>query len=190
MASCCDNVVTPKMIKSGQVSVGDRIQLEDIPVSSQQPAETEASPAKESPYIEAASPRLEAEKSQVSPGAGATLPFSRMTSYMNNVSLNGEGEAPSITTPRAPMTPDGFDESIDYDSVQSFNGFLRTQIGRYMRVEQLIGSNTIEDRFGFLVGVGNNFIILQEITTGNIMLLDIFSIRLTYVYYSQPVFPQ
>ena len=88
------------------------------------------------------------------------------------------------------MTPDGFDESIDYDSVQSFNGFLRTQIGRYMRVEQLIGSNTIEDRFGFLVGVGNNFIILQEITTGNIMLLDIFSIRLTYVYYSQPVFPQ
>ena len=153
MASCCDNVVTPKMIKSGQVSVGDRIQLEDIPGATQQP-----------------------------PASAAA--------YMNNVSLNGEGEAPSITTPRAPMTPDGFDESIDYDSVQSFNGFLRTQIGRYMRVEQLIGSNTIEDRFGFLVGVGNNFIILQEITPGNIMLLDIFSIRLTYVYYSQPVFPQ
>ncbi len=58
-----------------------------------------------------------------------------------------------------------------------------------MRVEQLVGSNTIQDRYGFLVGVGTNFIILQEITTGNIMVLDIFSIRLTYVYYSPPVIP-
>jgi len=58
-----------------------------------------------------------------------------------------------------------------------------------MRAEQLVGSNTIQDRYGFLVGVGTNFIILQEITTGNIMVLDIFSIRLTYVYYSPPVIP-
>ncbi len=58
-----------------------------------------------------------------------------------------------------------------------------------MRIEQLIGSNTIQTRYGFLVGVGSNFIILQEITTGNIMVLDIFSIRLTYVYYSPPVLP-
>ena len=79
--------------------------------------------------------------------------------------------------------------SIDLDAVQTLNGFLRTQIGRYMRIEQLIGSNTIQDRFGFLVGVGSNFIILQEITTGNIMVLDIFSVRLAYVYYSQPVLP-
>ena len=40
MASCCDNVVTPKMIKSGQVSVGDRIQLEDIPVPAKKPTIT------------------------------------------------------------------------------------------------------------------------------------------------------
>ena len=88
------------------------------------------------------------------------------------------------------MTPDGYDEEISYDLIQSLNGFLRTQIGRYMRIEQLIGSNTIQDRFGFLVGVGSNFILLQEITTGNIMVLDIFSIRLTYIYYSQPVIPE
>ena len=58
-----------------------------------------------------------------------------------------------------------------------------------MRIEQLVGSNTIQDRYGFLVGVGSNYIILQEITTGNIMVLDIFSVRLTYVYYSPPVIP-
>ena len=113
-----------------------------------------------------------------------------MTKYMSNVSLGGSVSEPSIVTPQAPMTPDGYDEEISYDSIQSLNGFLRTQIGRYLRIEQLIGSNTIQDRFGFLVGVGSNFILLQEITTGNIMVLDIFSIRLTYIYYSQPVIPE
>ncbi len=112
-----------------------------------------------------------------------------MTSYMSNVSINGPMDSPSVITPQDPMTPTGFDSSIDLDAVQTLNGFLRTQIGRYMRIEQLIGSNTIQDRFGFLVGVGSNFIILQEITTGNIMVLDIFSVRLAYVYYSQPVLP-
>ena len=112
-----------------------------------------------------------------------------MTSYMSNVSMGGTAENPSIITPQDPMTPNGYDEEIDYNTIQALNGFLRTQIGRYMRIEQLVGSNTIQDRYGFLVGVGSNYIILQEITTGNIMVLDIFSVRLTYVYYSPPVLP-
>ena len=74
---------------------------------------------------------------------------------MGNVSLGGTVESPSIVTPQVPMTPDGYDEEIDYDTVHALNGFLRTQIGRYMRVEQLVGSNTIQDRYGFLVGSGN-----------------------------------
>lgn len=117
------------------------------------------------------------------------IPYSQMTNYMDNVSMSVSSSQPYIITPHDPMTPDGYEEEIDYQSVQALNGFLRTQIGRYMRIEQLIGSNTIQDRYGFLVGVGSNFIILQEITTGNIMVLDIFSVRLTYVYYSPPVIP-
>jgi len=58
-----------------------------------------------------------------------------------------------------------------------------------MRVEQLMGSNQVESRYGFLVGIGSNFIILQEITSGNIMVVDLFTIRLTYIYYSDPVVP-
>ena len=97
--------------------------------------------------------------------------------------------SPTFKVPNNPLLPPEYSEVLDYNSVQFMNGILRTQIGRYMRVEQLVGSNTIQDRYGFLVGVGTNFIILQEITTGNIMVLDIFSIRLTYVYYSPPVIP-
>ena len=44
MAPCCNNTVTPKMIKSGNVSVGDRIQLEDFaPASQVAPANAEVS---------------------------------------------------------------------------------------------------------------------------------------------------
>ena len=33
MAPCCNNIVTPKMIRAGRVSVGDRIQFEDDYIS-------------------------------------------------------------------------------------------------------------------------------------------------------------
>ena len=242
MAPCCNNIVTPRMIKSGNVSIGDKIQLdEDITETCSNSDAALSSAAEismenpvpeisEKDYIDkedvsensaevigipggvinksssdltnqnkqdinsygtswhnAPIYSMNAAKfgdSQVSP-----LPYSQMTSYMNNVSIGGTTEKPSIITPQDPMTPDGYNEEIDYDTVQALNGFLRTQIGRYMRIEQLVGSNTIQDRYGFLVGVGSNYIILQEITTGNIMVLDIFSVRLTYVYYSPPVIP-
>ena len=236
MAPCCNNTVTPRMIKAGNVSIGDRIQLEEsAPVSSEVPVSTPQKEEKKE-YIPVQSTNIETQgeiagisggikMTPISSGEAQTMntgktddcsnnskqwsqsmlyglnaanteymkvepiPYSQMTPYMNNVSLCGTTETPAITIPQDPMTPNGYDSEIDYDSVQAFNGFLRTQIGRYMRIEQLVGSNNIENRFGFLVGVGTNFIILQEITTGNIMVIDIFSIRLTYVYYSPPVIP-
>lgn len=186
MAPCCNNVVTPKMIKAGRVSVGDRIQLDEDYIKGGSETAPAAIPASASAAASAAGA---AGASEYTKREYQPLPYSQMTPYMNNVAVQNSMDPPTIITPQDPMTPGGFDSSIDLDAVQSLNGFLRTQIGRYMRIEQLIGSNTIQDRFGFLIGVGSNFIILQEITTGNIMVLDIFSVRLAYVYYSQPVLP-
>ena len=196
MSTCCDNIVTPKMIRAGQVAVGDKIRLEDFAAAAAAHAQTAAAvPA----GAEATVPAAAGAAGGGATAAGArnqrwsefgTLPYAQMTPYMNNISLGGSADEPSIITPRAPMTPGGYDEEIAYDSIQTLNGFLRTQIGRYMRIEQLVGSNTIQDRYGFLVGVGSNYVLLQEITTGNIMMLDIFSIKLTYVYFSQPVIPE
>lgn len=291
MAPCCNNTVTPRMIKAGKVSVGDKIQLEDfITASAESPQDlgkTEAAMASPGPEAsqaaaipqglkksEAASSVLAGVSAQAPAGGPAKglveddgnndrndggkyipvqsgsveeqpvtdgvpggirlnsaahdgapdagpdeparaqgsgiryvsplyginaanskathfdpIPYSQMTNYMDNVSLAGPATEPHIITPHDPLTPDGYEEEIDYQSFQALNGFLRTQIGRYMHIEQLVGSNTIKDRYGFLVGVGSNFIILQEITTGNIMVIDIYSVRLTYVYYSPPVIP-
>ena len=92
-------------------------------------------------------------------------------------------EAPQFQVPNNPLLPPGYQETISYENLQYLNGFLRTQIGKYMRVEQLVGSNMLEDRYGYLIGVGINYILLQEQGTGNVSALDYYNIKYVYIYY-------
>ena len=120
--------------------------------------------------------------------AAIPLIFQNMTDYVNSLENTGQ-QSPSFGVPSNPLVPPEYEQTIDYDSAQYMNGFLRTQIGRAMRVEQLIGSNSTEDRYGFLVGVGNNYLLLQDITNGNVAIVDLYSVKYVYVYFSDPVFP-
>ena len=97
--------------------------------------------------------------------------------------------APTFQVPANPLLPPGYQEVLDYNALQYVNGFYRTQIGRFVRVEQLMGSNAIETREGFLIGVGINYILLQEGTTGNILVVDIYGIKNMYVYYNYGMNP-
>ena len=56
-------------------------------------------------------------------------------------------------------------------------GFLRTMIGKKMRVEFLMGTGALIDRTGTLAGVGVSYILLQPLETDDILLCDIYSIR-------------
>jgi hypothetical protein len=57
-------------------------------------------------------------------------------------------------------------------------GFLRTQIGRQMRVEFLIGTNgPLVDRTGTLIGVGASYILLRPVESDDVMMCDIYSIK-------------
>lgn len=197
MASCC-NTITPKMIRTGQMKIGDRIELEDIVASSpdfmqkastaeksEPPKETAASTnPPEDVLVHGPEPSMQKNTWTMNP-----LTYEQMTPYLNHNLVNTQGNQPYVTIPQTPMTPQDFTETIDITDTQNYLGFLRTQIGRYMRIEQLMGSSQVESRYGFLVGIGSNFIILQEITSGNIMVVDLFTIRLTYIYYSDPVVP-
>jgi len=252
MAQCCTNTITPKMIRTGQMKIGDRIQLEDIVANApdfqikpehaaSKPVQAESTPASapvSTPASEPAQAEHRSEPASVPVSAGepesipvqapmyqpmqqsqaqqpqqesgwqqpqmqnwqqtqtqiphrftTPLTYQQMTQYLDQSTINTQGSQPSITLPQTPMTTLEFTETIDMTDVQSYLGFLRTQVGRYMRVEQLMGSNVMENRYGFLVGIGSNYIILQEITTGNIQVIDLFTIRLTYIYYSDPVVP-
>lgn len=98
-------------------------------------------------------------------------------------------ENPQFQVPANPLLPPGYQEVLSYENLQYMNGFLRTQIGKYLRVEQLVTSTEIEERFGYLVGVGLNYILLQQPGTGNISAIDYYSIKYVYVYYRQEGLP-
>lgn len=177
MATCCQNSVTPAMIKKGRMEIGDKILFEE------EAAETFAA-AEPLPGNAVFSQREKVmyENSQ------AQLPYDKMTGYADILDQEGSN-MPYFGIPTHPMVPPEYGQTIDYESVQYMNGFLRTQIGRGVRVQQLIGSGNTVDRYGFLVGVGNNYLLLQDISNGNIMLVDFYTVKYVYIYYSEPVFP-
>ena len=248
MAPCGGNIVTPKMIRKGEIHIGDRIQIEEASAPAPEaavavsPAETVSAAvssvtAAEIPAASGAASENAVEvQTRTAPGMipgmqgmpntqgmqntmtndnGVTrwqtatpqqvrqmaqqpqqmaqqpefpLNFNGMTDYVNSLAAAGS-QSPSFNVPSHPMVPPEYEQTIDYDSIQYMNGFLRTQIGRYVRVEQLIGSGNTEERFGFLVGVGNNYLLLQDISDGNILVVDFYSIKFVYIYFGEPVFP-
>ncbi len=206
----CNNVITPTMIRKGQVQIGDKIEFEDMAVS---PAVSEAvtDPQETIPSADMQSTTTNnmANDSGVwfRPQAGSTSPsyinpnaalqsntasvpliYQNMTDYVNSLENSGQ-QTPIFAVPSSPLMPPEYEQTIDYESIQYMNGFLHTQIGRYMRVEQMIGSDSTEDRYGFLVGVGNNYVLLQDISNGNVAIVDLYTIKYVYMYCGEPIFP-
>lgn len=62
-------------------------------------------------------------------------------------------------------------------------GYLREQIGKYVKIEFLIGTNMIVDREGTLVDVGISYVILREPETDDLLLCDIYSIKFVRIFY-------
>ena len=59
-------------------------------------------------------------------------------------------------------------------------GWLRTQIGKLMRVEFLIGNGTT-DRVGYLQEVGSSYIVLDSLERSSRIMCDIYSIKFVTV---------
>ena len=81
------------------------------------------------------------------------------------------------------MTSSGQPAVIQQQELQYLNGFLRSQIGRKVKVEFLIGASTLTDRIGVLVGVGANYILLNEIETDDLLACDFYNIKFIRFYY-------
>lgn len=82
----------------------------------------------------------------------------------------------------APIMPTTEAQPITTQSLEFMNGFLRTQIGKNVRVEFLIGTGTLVDKFGRLLAVGANYIVLRQAETDDIIVCDFFSIKFLTFY--------
>ena len=72
---------------------------------------------------------------------------------------------------------------VTSESIQFLNGFIRTQIGRRVHVDFLVGSNTMTSKEGFLLGVGANYILINEIDTNDITACDFYNIKFIRIFY-------
>jgi hypothetical protein len=61
-------------------------------------------------------------------------------------------------------------------------GYLKTLIGKLLRVEFLLGESNFQDRIGVLLEVGTDYIILREIETDDDLLCDAFTIKYVMEY--------
>lgn len=72
---------------------------------------------------------------------------------------------------------------VTADSIQYLNGFIRTQVGRRITVTFLLGSSRLEERSGYLLGVGANYILINELETNDITACDFYNIKFIRFYY-------
>ncbi len=89
-------------------------------------------------------------------------------------------QVPQTTTPdqnfvMAPGSP------VSQDVLYT-QGYLRTQIGKKVRIEFLIGTCSLNDRVGTLLEVGISYVIIRPIETDDKMLCDIYSIKFVTIY--------
>jgi len=89
---------------------------------------------------------------------------------------------PGIPGAIAPMQSE-FGPPQSLQNVYFTPGFLKTQIGKVVRVEFLIGTNApLIDRTGTLLEVGASYILLRIAETDDIQLCDIYSIKFVTIF--------
>ena len=68
-------------------------------------------------------------------------------------------------------------------NIKNVKDFLETQTGKLATIEMIIGNDRLVDKIGMILAVGEDFILLEETQTGNILvcpLKNIEFIRLNY----------
>jgi uncharacterized membrane protein len=108
----------------------------------------------------------------------------------NNMNMSQDNTIPQSTPTMDGSTTDGqeiYEYSQPYpitaSNIQYLNSFLRTQIGRAIEVNFLLGGNTMMQVGGYLLGVGADFVLINEYGTNNITSCDFYNIKYIRFFY-------
>ncbi|HHZ05978.1 MAG TPA: hypothetical protein GX401_04230 [Clostridiales bacterium] len=104
---------------------------------------------------------------------------------MNNSSLMGLNMLNANNMSAINNTPATVSQPfpITTESIQYLNGFLRTQIGRKVEIQFLVGTNNIVTKTGFLLGMGANYILISEEGTNNLITCDFYNVKFVKLFY-------
>lgn len=105
-----------------------------------------------------------------------------------NTPTTGEPLFPAAATPlfrvpRNPLLPPEYQEILTFDAIQYINGFLRTQIGNFVTIEQYINASQQNTLYGYIVGVGINYVLIQN-SENVVTMVDIYTIKNVIINYA------
>ncbi|MBR5601535.1 MAG: hypothetical protein IKW24_02810 [Clostridia bacterium] len=91
-------------------------------------------------------------------------------------------------SPYTPQNQEGFNsppqQNFNSPDMQgSVQKVLTENIGQYVVMEFLVGSDTIVRKQGILYFVGTSYVVLFDDVIGNYIVCDLYSIKFTYFYY-------
>lgn len=105
-----------------------------------------------------------------------------MSNFDNIQRLQDNGTYVNIPEDRTFNTP--AQQNFDSEEMRgSMQKILSDNIGEYVVVEFLIGTERITRKQGILYFVGTSFVTLYDDTHNNYIVCDIFSIKFVYFYY-------
>lgn len=119
------------------------------------------------------------------PNGPQMIPSGKFPQPMNQMPTGDQGPptgTPTGPTTAPPPTPEPPMQEPTIDDINFTQGFLRTQIGKRVKVDFLIGTNMIIDKEGTLMKVGVSYIVLREINTGVMLMADIYSIKFVEIF--------
>ncbi|MDP4120376.1 MAG: hypothetical protein Q8876_04875 [Bacillota bacterium] len=104
--------------------------------------------------------------------------LTQLTKKQNDVAL--------LSTNPTSITQDlTYSQPTNMEGLHYLNGFLRTQIGRRIEAEFIFGSNSnnIIRKSGFLLGVGVNYILINEVDSEDIFACDFYNLKFIRLFY-------
>lgn len=119
------------------------------------------------------------------PGMAPAPPFIPEAPPIPGTTSGAPVESVPPTPPHVgpPLTDLTGEQSTDVQTNVGYTqGFLMTQIGKRVRIEFLIGTNSTTDRIGELVGVGISYVLLRLAETDDILMADIYSIKFVTIF--------
>lgn len=90
---------------------------------------------------------------------------------------------PSTTNELEPIMPYDQPFPVTADSIEYLNGFLRTQLGKRVKLEFIVGTSNLESRDGLLLAVGANFILINIENSNDLMACDFYNLKFVTFYY-------
>ena len=102
-------------------------------------------------------------------------------SMNNSLSLQPQRQEQTMPMNREPQTEMGMQNNSNnwrnMQSVGNIEDFLRMQIGKNVRMQFLIGTNTLIEKSGRLMAIGDNFVVLREAGSGEVLVCDFDDVK-------------